>query len=114
MVYPKRFITVWQYDSEYDGYKKSPEGPLGECGGSWWYYQFFLASASEREHMRRIWTPSYTPSPDFPNQPTAVDGGETKAWMARLLWINDLMDRKWGGEWKPPQTPVDINVSYRD
>ena len=75
MVYPKRFITVWQYDSEYDGYKRSPEGPLGECGGSWWYYQFFLASASEREHMRRIWTPSYTPSPDFPDRPTAVDDG---------------------------------------
>ncbi|KIM76626.1 hypothetical protein PILCRDRAFT_826184 [Piloderma croceum F 1598] len=29
--------------------------PLGACGKTWFYYQFFLASESEREGMRRRW-----------------------------------------------------------
>ena len=114
-IYPKRFITVWQLDWQFDGFKNAPEGPLGECGGAWWYYQFFLASDSEREHMRRIWTPSYRASPKFPGRPPAVDGEESKVCrVSRVLWMNDVMRNKWGGEWEPPHTPVDTDVSYRD
>lgn len=114
-IYPKRFITVWQSDWQFDSYKHSPEGPLGECGGTWWYYQFFLARDSEREHMRRIWTPSYRTSPKFPDRPPAIDGEETKACrMSRVLWMDDVMRNKWGSEWQPPHTPVDPDVSYRD
>jgi hypothetical protein len=29
--------------------------PLGACGTTWFYYQFFLASESEREGMKRRW-----------------------------------------------------------
>lgn len=115
LIYPKRFITVWLSDWEYEAYKHSPEGSLGECGGTWWYYQFFFASDSEREHMRRIWTPSYRTSPKFPDRPPAIDGEESKACrMSRVLWMDDLMRRKWGSEWQPPHTPVDTDVSYRD
>ena len=115
MIYPKRFITVWQIDWEFEGWKNTPWRPLGECGGVWWYYQFFLASDSERERMRMIWTPSYRTSPKFPDRPPAVDGEETdECRVSRILWINGLMDRKWGSEWEPPRTPVDIDVSYRD
>lgn len=115
LLLPKRFITVWQYDRRYDAFKVSPEGPLGECGGTRLYYQFFVASNSERENMRRVWTPSYRMSPKFPDRPPAIDGEELKACrMARVLWMDDLLHREWGSEWQPPHTPVDTDVSYRD
>lgn len=115
MLYPKRFITVWQYDWEYELFKNAPEGPLGECGGVWWYYQFFLASDSERERMRRVWTPSYRTSPKFPDRPPAVDGVESKACrVSRVLWMESVMRFKWGNDWQPPHTPVNIDTSYRD
>ena len=115
MLYPKRFITVWQYDWQYDAFKNSPEGPLGECGGTWWYYQFFFASDFERENMRRIWTPSYRTSPKFPDRPPPTHDEESKACrMSRVLWMDDVMHRKWGSEWQPPLTPVDTDASYRD
>lgn len=114
MLYPKRFITVWQYDWHYDAFKNAPEGPLGQCGGPWWYYQFFVAADDDRENMRKIWTPSYRTSPKFPDRPPAVDGGGSKVCRAsRVLWMDDLMREKWGSEWAPPRTPVDIDVSYR-
>ena len=114
MVYPKRFITVWQYDWSYELFKNSPEGPLGECGGPWWYYQFFLASDEEREHMRTVWTPRRT-SPKFTDSPPAADGVESKACrVSRVLWMENVMRSRWGSDWQPPHTPVDIDASYRD
>ena len=109
LLYPKHFITVWQYDWHYDGFKSAPEGPLGECGPTWWYYQFFFASASEREHMRMVWTPSYRTSPKFPDRPPATDGEQSKACrMSRVRSVDDLIREAWGNEWKPPRTPVDV------
>jgi hypothetical protein len=107
MLYPKNFITVWQYDWRYELFRNAPEGPLGECGGTWWYYQFFLASDAEREHMRRVWTPSYRTflKSLVPSKACRV---------SRVLWMDNVMRIKWGNKWKPPRTPVDVDVSYRD
>ena len=106
MLYPKRFITVWQYDWSYELFINAPEGPLGECGGTWWYYQFFLASDSERENMR-IWTP--------PNRTFLKFLMRLKVCrVSRVLWMDNLMRFKWGKKWQPPHTPVDVDVSYRD
>lgn len=114
-LYPKHFITVWQYDWMHELFKNAPEGPLGECGGPWWYYQFFLASDEEREHMRAVWTPSYRTSPKFPDRPPAADGEESKACRAsKVLWMEKVMRFKWGEGWQPPHTSVDIDASYRD
>ena len=115
MVHPKRFITVWLLDWEYKAFKNTPNRPLGQCGGTWWYYQFFLASDSDRERMRKIWTPSYRASPKFFGRPPAINGEESEVCrMSRVLWMDDVMHRKWGSEWEPPHTPVDVDISYRD
>lgn len=115
MLYPQRFITVWQYDREHDDFKNLPKAPLGECGEPWWYHQFFVASNSDREHMRTIWTPSYRRSPEFPDSPPAINGEESNVCrMTRTLWMDDVMRRRWGSDWKPPRTPVDIDISQRD
>lgn len=70
---PKRFISVWLFDPmppdtsslphESVPHEHAPrrvsrrdgKTPLGLCGSTWYYYQFFLASASEREAMTAIW-----------------------------------------------------------
>ena len=107
MLYPKHFITVWQYDWRYELFSNAPEGPLGECGGTWWYYQFFLASDAERERMRRVWTPSYRIflKSLVPSKACRV---------SRVLWMDNVMRIKWGNKWQPPHTPVNVDVSYRD
>lgn len=70
---PKRIISVWLFDpipdlSSSNSLESVPnehgptklarrdnKTPLGLCGSTWYYYQFFLASASEREAMAAIW-----------------------------------------------------------
>ena len=70
MLYPKRVISVWLGDpappspnlelhekstSKRGMFSNTPNTPLGACGSTWYYYQFFFASAQEREGMRRRW-----------------------------------------------------------
>lgn len=78
LLHPKRIISVWLLDpsppSSHPGTDKSAlslprikrslfgtgkDTPLGLCGSTWFYYQFFLASAEEREKMRHLWGNSW-------------------------------------------------------
>jgi hypothetical protein len=70
---PRRIISVWLGDptppsppnsSALDDKRIHSRGlfgssesntPLGACGSTWYYYQFFFASESERESMRGRW-----------------------------------------------------------
>lgn len=75
---PKRIISVWLLDPlpppsqpgtdkpalSPPSIKRSLFGtgkdtPLGACGSTWYYYQFFLASAEERVKMRHMWGHSW-------------------------------------------------------
>ena len=75
---PKRIISVWLLDPHpppsqlgtdkpalsSPRMKRSLFGtgkntPLGACGSTWYYYQFFLASAEERAKMRHLWGHSW-------------------------------------------------------
>ncbi|KIJ66170.1 hypothetical protein HYDPIDRAFT_64861, partial [Hydnomerulius pinastri MD-312] len=56
LLYPERFGTVWVNDPR----SLSPTGNHmdlygGRCGNTWYYFEYWLASASEREAMKRDW-----------------------------------------------------------
>lgn len=79
MLNPERIITVWfldwarhsSDDSELETRsiesgnshglaKRADPSSLGLCGVSWYYYQFFLASETEREVMSHQWNNDWT------------------------------------------------------
>lgn len=71
MLNPKRIISVWFYGPtpppplpkktrQNAVVKRASESPLGMCGNSWYYYEFFLASAAEREIMKKQWDSEWT------------------------------------------------------
>lgn len=109
LLFPERFITTWQYDPKSPRYIGAPEGPLGSCGGTWWYYQFFVSSRSDQERMRDIWTPDrHSPaSAKFTLRPSSV------CRVTRVLSVHDVLRRFFGKLWKPPKATVDTDRSQR-
>jgi hypothetical protein len=107
LLFPERFITVWQYDRKSPQYIGVPEGPLGSCGEAWWYYQFFVSSRGDQERMRDIWTPGrHNPtSTKFKLKTSSV------CRLTRVLPIRDVLRRSLGKFWKPPKATVDTNRS---
>lgn len=111
LLFPERFITVWQHDSEAPEYVGLAEGPLGSCGGSWWYFQFFLSSERDQAKMRGIWSPAELgPSRFDPILPKH----STICRMTRVLDMERVIQRKHRVDWKRPRRKLDINVSQRD
>jgi len=107
LLFPERFITVWQYDRNAPNYINMPEGPLGKCGGTWWYYQFFVASGEEQDRMRNVWNP---PIRNWTFQQT--NKGKNCR-LTRLLAMKDVIHRKFGRFWKHPIPTIDITASQR-
>lgn len=109
LLFPERFITVWQYDRKSPQYIGVSEGPLGDCGGGWWYYQFFVSSRSDQERMRDVWTPDrHNPaSAKFKLRPPNV------CRVTRVLSIRDVLRRSFGKFWKFPKATVDTDRSQR-
>lgn len=67
MLNPKRFISVWASDpapqlssSEHGLVKRAESSPLGLCGASWYYYEFFLASKTEQAAMADQWNKEWS------------------------------------------------------
>ncbi|KAF9222340.1 hypothetical protein BS17DRAFT_708690 [Gyrodon lividus] len=61
LLYPERFGTVWVHDpltlaNSTTGVQMDLEG--GRCGSTWYYFEWWLASQSEREAMKRSWDSS--------------------------------------------------------
>ncbi|KAF9234827.1 hypothetical protein BU15DRAFT_65379 [Melanogaster broomeanus] len=61
LLYPERIGTVWAYDSltlanSTTGIEMDLRG--GRCGNPWYYFEWWLASQSEREVMKRSWDSS--------------------------------------------------------
>lgn len=107
LMFPERFITVWQYDSSAPKYANIEEGPLGACGGTWWYYQYFIAGTLEREHMGQMWNPIERDSKGrWTNKNKACR-------LTRLLSMDNLIKSRFGNGWKPPVTTIDVTASQR-
>jgi hypothetical protein len=107
LLFPKRFITVWQWDPEAPEYIGLPDAPLGQCGGTWWYYQFFVASPQERRHQIKIWTP--------PKQDWSLNSKEDdkQCRLSRVLSMESVIKRRFGNHWTPPKATIDTSVSQR-
>ena len=109
LLFPERFVTVWQFDRKAPQYIGVSEGPLGNCGEAWWYFQFFVSSRSDQERMRDIWTPDR-------HNPTSSKWRLRTPRVCRLtrvLPIRDVLDRSFGISWKPPKATIDIDRSQR-
>ena len=111
LLFPERFITVWQYDNTAPEYVGLAEGPLGNCGGTWWYYQFFVSSERDQEKMRSIWSPG-EPVPSKFNPIFSKTSAACR--VTRVLDMRHVIRRRYGRNWTPPRRKVDINASQRD
>ena len=111
LLFPERFITVWQYDNSAPEYVGLSGGPLGNCGGTWWYYQFFTSSEQDQAKMRSIWSPDEPVPSKF--SPTIPKTSPTCR-ITRVLDMKHVIRKKLGWGWEPPHRRVDINVSQRD
>jgi len=109
LLFPERFITVWQFDRKSSQYIGVREGPLGSCGGTWWYYQFFVSDQGDQEKMRDIWTP------DRHNSTNSKWSLKTSkvCRLTRVLSIRNVLERTFGMSWVPPKATVDTNQSQR-
>jgi len=108
LLFPERLITVWQYDNKAPEYVGLAEGPLGSCGGTWWYYQFFVSNRRDQAKMKSIWSPAEP----VPSKFTLKTSKECR--MTRVLDMERVIKRKHGLDWKPPGRKLDINISQRD
>ncbi|KAF7365368.1 hypothetical protein MVEN_00409000 [Mycena venus] len=99
LLFPSRVIAVWLDDPESPAHKGMlpvvDEGALGNCGAEWFYYQFWLATPSERVAMRNIW-----------------ESNARWSWIwwrvrqqcrvTRVSSMKDLLKRRFGRDWEPP------------
>jgi hypothetical protein len=107
LLFPERFITVWQYDEDAPRYNRHVH-PLGKCGGTWWYYQFFVASPEDRELMMNIWDP-----PTRNGRGITLFSKKTRCRLTRLLTMDDVIRRRFGKNWRPPKATINIYESQR-
>ncbi|KAJ6508974.1 hypothetical protein C8R45DRAFT_969464 [Mycena sanguinolenta] len=102
LLFPSRLIAVWMNDPDAPAHKgilPAVDGSsLGNCGGDWFYYQFWLATPSERQSMRKIWNASWS----------------WKWWkernqcrVTRVSSMKDLLKRRFGDDWEPPLHTID-------
>ncbi|KAI0050316.1 hypothetical protein FA95DRAFT_1570677 [Auriscalpium vulgare] len=103
-LFPAHFVGVRLYDRAAPATKGVPEDastPIGECGSTWWYYQWYFASAQERWGMANVWLQD------------ASRTGRDAAWMAaarcrvtRLLPWKWLLRNEYGHRYQLPQASV--------
>lgn len=105
LLFPERFITMWLHDPQAPNYVGLPGWPLGPCGPTWFYFQFYLASEEDVAGMRQLWKSSVT------GLWTLFTDGYCR--MARTLSMEGLLKRQFGPRWVAPERTVDTSVSQR-
>ncbi|KAI0050314.1 hypothetical protein FA95DRAFT_1487575 [Auriscalpium vulgare] len=103
-LFPAHFVSVRLYDRvapATKGVPKDASTPLGECGSTWWYYQWYFASAQERWDTANVWLQD------------ASRTGRDAAWMTaarcrvtRLLPWKWLLRTEYGRRYQFPQASV--------
>jgi hypothetical protein len=104
-LFPERIITVWQFDPQAPNYVGLLDWPLGPCGSTWFYYQFFFAAENDRDAMRDIWSSTVSWPWSW-----LTDG---RCRSTRVLAVEDVLKRQFGRDWKAPRRTVDVTRSYR-
>lgn len=106
LLFPSRIITVWLGDPQTAPVLASlmGKGYLGSCGAEWFYYQFFLAGAEERDEMRHMWDAEAEESGMW-------DWGWGLGQSCRLtevLGMEGLLRRRFGDRWRSPGKSVEF------
>ncbi|KAH7107949.1 hypothetical protein BKA62DRAFT_680509 [Auriculariales sp. MPI-PUGE-AT-0066] len=96
VLYPERFITIWNRDPRA---KNSPGqqriyGGMGYCGDPWFYYFFVMATEAERIMMNRMWQAKWRI--DYWNGPRHV------CRTTGILAMDDVLRVAFGKDWRPP------------
>jgi hypothetical protein len=104
-LFPERFITAWQFDPQAPNYVGLSDWPLGPCGSTWFYFQFFFASGSDMDAMRNMWSTSVKwPWTWF------TDG---RCRTTRVLAMEDVLKRQFGYDWVAPKRTINTMTSHR-
>ncbi|KAJ6557233.1 hypothetical protein DFH09DRAFT_1248204 [Mycena vulgaris] len=106
LLFPSRVIGVWLDDLAAPAHQElSPyphEGALGNCGKEeWFYYQYWLASASARESMHKIWESAARWSWGGWRQ-------RHECRTTRVVSIKDLLHRQFGNDWNAPVSSIHV------
>lgn len=105
LLHPSRIITVWLDDPQAPAHQGLvplfDTGSLGSCGQEWFYYQFWLAAASDRDAMRVVW--------DY-NARWNWDWWRTRqsCRVTRVLAMKDVLARRFGDGWNPPRKSLSV------
>jgi len=106
LLFPSRFITVWLDDPLAPAHLELlpliNEGALGSCGGEWYYYQWWVASASERTRMREIfdWNAKWS-WPWWRTRKTCR--------LTRVLGMQSVLERQFTAGWVAPVRSVALD-----
>jgi len=107
LLYPEHFFSVWLYDRAAPAVKGiSPDAatPLGECGSSWWYYQWWLAGTEDRGVAAETW---------LRRSPRGQTAGaeEQRCRMTRMVTLEWVLSRAFprprGQRWSHPRPSIE-------
>ncbi|KAI0061854.1 hypothetical protein BV25DRAFT_1804834 [Artomyces pyxidatus] len=103
LLHPAHFFSVWFYDRAAPGVDAHASSPLGSCGGTWWYYQWWIADQDERERMADIWA-----LPGQTKWTWASWWSENKRCQdTRILTMVEFLKRAFGVGWAGPHASVE-------
>ncbi|KAJ7196493.1 hypothetical protein GGX14DRAFT_504749 [Mycena pura] len=99
LLFPSRIIGVWLGDPDAPAHvgllPLVDEGPLGNCGSEWFYYQFWLAAPAEQAASRADWESNSRWQWGWWRQ-------RQECRVTRVVAMQDLLRRRFGPDWNPP------------
>ena len=107
-LFPRHFFGVLLYDWEWPdrnlvGESEQVNSPLGACGSTWWYYQWWLADSDEREPTADEWLGS---NPRDIDKSLERPEGSIRCRDTYLIMADDLLRRSFGKVWWSPRTSL--------
>ncbi|KAA1475364.1 hypothetical protein DENSPDRAFT_883503 [Dentipellis sp. KUC8613] len=97
ILFPSHFTATWIYDTfarAHEGVPDDAETQLGNCGSSWYYYQWWFAAENEREAMADRWFAETTRS--------AATMPKVRCRLTDVMTFDHFLTRAFGKDWRPP------------
>ncbi|TFY74123.1 hypothetical protein EWM64_g9889 [Hericium alpestre] len=108
-LFPAHFASVLLADWSAPAHRGVPDNaatPLGSCGSSWYYYQYWLARETEREVMADVWME------EEDERGRGKDLIRLRCRMAQTLTVEKLLQREFGQRWKPPRPSLSAGKDW--
>ncbi|KAI0057286.1 hypothetical protein BV25DRAFT_1812562 [Artomyces pyxidatus] len=103
-LFPSHFFSVHLYDGKApasEGVPKDASTPIGECGSTWWYYQWWVADAHERDTTAQLWLE------EGQGREKSVQWREdARCRLTRTLGMEWLLRSVYGNDWTLPKASV--------